>query len=160
MTDSFSLDAYTLRDTTITMSETNSSTCLNLCLRKASRVITQIYEQQLAEFNLKSSQFSILHALKQSGETTAKTLQNLLVLDQTTLSRGLKPLIRDGYIDVHPGQDRREKLLKLSEKGVELHQKAEKKWHQTQDQVRNKLGEETTIQLVELTKKITSIKHN
>ena len=95
--------------------------CMNLSYRKASRVISQIYDRELAELGLKCSQFSILRAVRLMQQTTNAELQELLVLDQTTLTRGLKPLIRDGFINSEPGLDKREKLLSLTRQGKNLY---------------------------------------
>ena len=80
---------------------------MNLSYRKASRVISQIYDRELADVGLKCTQFSILRAVRELRQTTNAQLQELLVLEQTTLTRGLKPLIRDGYIKIEPGLDKR-----------------------------------------------------
>ena len=123
---------------------------MNLSYRKASRVISQIYDRELAEMGLKCTQFSILRAVREMRRTTNAELQELLVLDQTTLTRGLKPLIRDGYIKIEPGQDKREKLLSLTTEGKSLYRKAAKRWQQAQDTVIRKLGPKTSEQMLEM----------
>ena len=132
--------------------------CINLSYRKASRVISQIYDRELAEVGLKCGQFSILRAVREMRQTTNAELQELLVLEQTTLSRGLKPLIRDGYIKIEPGQDRREKLLSLTREGRNLYSRADKKWQQAQDAVVGKLGRETSEQMMEMNKALVALR--
>ncbi len=132
--------------------------CMNLSYRKASRVISQIYDRELAELGLKCSQFSILRAVRLMQQTTNAELQELLVLDQTTLTRGLKPLIRDGLINSEPGLDRREKLLSLTRQGKNLYSKADKKWQQAQDAVIRKLGRKTAEQILEMNKALVALK--
>ena len=131
---------------------------MNLSYRKASRVISQIYDRELTEVGLKCSQFSIIRAVGEMRQTTNTELQELLVLEQTTLSRGLKPLIRDGYIKIEPGLDRREKLLSLTAQGKLLYRKADKKWQQAQDAVISKLGRETSEQMMELNKALVALR--
>ena len=132
--------------------------CMNLSYRKASRVISQIYDRELAELGLKCSQFRILRAVRLMQQTTNAELQELLVLDQTTLTRGLKPLIRDGLINSEPGLDRREKLLSLTRQGKNLYSKADKKWQQAQDAVIRKLGRKTAEQILEMNKALVALK--
>ncbi len=131
---------------------------MNLSYRKASRVISQIYDRELVKVGLKCGQFSILRAVREMRQTTNVELQELLVLDQTTLTRGLKPLIRDSYIKIEPGLDKREKLLSLTTKGKELYNKADKKWQQAQDAVIRKLGCKISEQMLTMNKALVALK--
>jgi DNA-binding MarR family transcriptional regulator len=144
------------------MSDTKTSggqlPCMNLSYRKASRVISQIYDRELAEVGLKCTQFSILRAVRELRQTTNADLQEQLVLEQTTLTRGLKPLIRDGYIKFEPGLDRREKLLSLTNKGKDLYHKADKNWQQAQNTVIRKLGRKTTERMLEMNKALVALR--
>ena len=72
--------------------------CFQLAIRKSSRLITQFYQERLSGVGLKVGQFSILRAVNFRKQTSNKELQTILELDQTTLTRNLKPLIRDGYL--------------------------------------------------------------
>ncbi len=132
--------------------------CMNLSYRKASRVISQIYDRELAEMGWKCTQFSILRAVREMRQTTNAELQELLVLKQTTLTRGLKPLIRDGYIKIEPGQDKREKLLSLTTEGKNLYRKAAKSWQQAQDAVIRKLGRKTSEQMLEMNMALVALR--
>ena len=144
------------------MNDTTSSgaqlSCMNLSYRKASRVISQIYDRELAEIGLKCSQFSILRAIRHMRQTTNAELQELLVLEQTTLTRGLKPLIRDGYIKTEPGLDKREKLLSLTAQGKDLYKKADKKWQRAQDAVVGKLGQGKSEQMLKLNETMVALR--
>lgn len=132
--------------------------CLNLSYRKANRVISQIYDHAFFSVGLKCSQFSILKAVQQLGQTTNAELQELLVLEQTTLTRGLKPLIREDLIQSEPGQDKREKLLSLTTQGKKLYAKADKLWQQAQNTVIKKIGQETAEQILAMNKLLIALK--
>jgi DNA-binding MarR family transcriptional regulator len=132
--------------------------CINLSYRKASRVISQIYDHEFAETGLKCGQFSILRAIHHMHQTTNAELQDILVLDQTTLTRGLKPLIRDGYIMAIPGEDKREKLLSLTKNGIDLYNIADKKWQKAQDAVIKKLGRKTAEQMIEMNMALVALR--
>ena len=132
--------------------------CINLSYRKASRVISQIYDRELAEVGLKCTQFSILRAVRVLRQTTNMELQDQLVLEQTTLTRGLKPLIRDGYIKIEAGLDKREKLLSLTTKGKDLYLKADKKWQLAQNAMIKKLGRKTTDQMLEMNESLVALR--
>jgi len=132
--------------------------CISLDLRKANRVMSQIYDQYLSACGIKGTQFTILRATNVLGQTTNKQLQEVLVLDQTTLSRNLKPLLRDGFISAKEGDDRRVKVLTLTQDGYKMFEKADKQWQQAQTEVKEKLGEKNTALLHSLSNAIVSLK--
>lgn len=132
--------------------------CLSLGIRKANRVMSQIYDQHLADCNLRSTQYSILRVLYHRGEATGRDLRNFLVLDQSTMSRNLKPLLRDGFIVQSEGEDRREKPLKLTSKGRTLHKKAAPLWEKAQAEVKRRLGAEMSQQLLVVSDAIVALK--
>jgi DNA-binding MarR family transcriptional regulator len=83
----------------------------------ASRTITQFYDGRFREIGLRSTQFNLLAAIEESGPVPMTRLADILVMDRTTLNRDLKPLVRDGLIVVSPGEDRRIRLIDLTEAG-------------------------------------------
>ena len=133
--------------------------CINLNMRKANRVLNQIYDGQLAKSGLKGGQYSILRALSELKESSNRDLQDVLVIDQTTLTRGLKPLLRDGYIRSRPGEDQRVKLLRLSPRGKDLYKEATRQWKKAQEQVAARLGERTIKQLFAISDSVVGLKN-
>ncbi len=132
--------------------------CLAHALRRADRVISQLYNEHLAPLGLRVTQFSVLRALDLMGKTTAAQLREALVLEQATISRALKPLIRDGYIQVEPGVDGREKQLSLSKQGKQLYNKALVPWQQAQEKLQAKLGKQSAKDLINLSNLIVETK--
>ncbi len=132
--------------------------CMNLSFRKASRVISQIYDRELADCGIKCTQFTILRATFLRKQTSNAELQIILVLNQTTLTRGLKPLIRDGLIRVEAGEDRRQKILSLTMKGEDLYLQAEKRWRRAQKFIHKKIGPEKIDLMVELNNSIVELR--
>lgn len=136
----------------------NFEHCLNLELRKANRVLSQIYDSYLSPIGLKTSQYSILRAIRYLKQTTNRELQDVLVLDQTSLSRALKPLVRDEYVAVSAGTDRRQKQLQLSDSGRQLFSEAESLWEQAQAYVSARLGQEGKAALLEVSDAVVGLK--
>ena len=132
--------------------------CINFSMRKANRVLNQIYDNKLAECGLKGGQFSMLRVIHRLKETTNSELQDVMIVDQTTLTRGLKPLIRDGYVQTRPGTDQRVKLLSLTSEGEALCKRATKHWEEAQKMVAQRLGEDTVQQLFALSDSVVSLK--
>ncbi|MBU3071330.1 MarR family winged helix-turn-helix transcriptional regulator [Aestuariicella sp. G3-2] len=141
-------------------SDAHIEPCLALKLRQANRVLTQIYDQDMNGQGIKITQFAMLRAIYYMGEATNRSLQEVLVLDQTTLSRNLKPLIRDGYIQSQPGRDKREKVLQLTDEGKALFKSASKDWRHTQQQLKATLGDELVDKLLSVGDAIVELKDN
>jgi DNA-binding MarR family transcriptional regulator len=121
-------------------------------MRKSSRLITQFYEDRLSAVGLKSGQFSILKAVSFLKQTSNKELQGILVIDQTTLSRNLKPLFRDGYLKLSAdSNDARIKLISLTTQGKSLYKKADPIWQKAQNDLEKKLGSEEVQNILKLT---------
>lgn len=133
-------------------------TCLNFHTRRANRVLNRIYDGHLQACGLKSGQFTLLRVIERMKQTTNREIQDVMLIDQTTLTRTLKPLIRDGYIEVNPGEDLRVKLLSLSPQGKKLFLQATKYWQNAQDEVKRRLGAQYTKQLLAITNAVADLR--
>jgi DNA-binding MarR family transcriptional regulator len=118
------------------------ASCTCFSLRKAARVVTQLFDEQMAPSGLLVTQFSILGVIATMKESTMNQLAQYLVMDRTTLTRNLKPLEREGLIQITPGKDKRTRLISLTLKGVIALQKALPIWEQTQASMISQLGKE------------------
>jgi hypothetical protein len=88
------------------MDVTEPANCTCLGLRKAARAVTQMYDQTLKPAGLRSTQFSLLVAAERAGPRGIGELAELLVMDRTTLTRNLKPLLVRGLLERAEGADR------------------------------------------------------
>lgn len=116
--------------------------CAFLNLRKASRVVGRLFDNTLAPCGLKATQLSVLVLTLISGEPTVTNLARLLMMDQSTLTRNVRPLLRRGFIRITSGVDRRTRVITLTAKGVHVVSSAFPYWEQAQDHVTTKLGDE------------------
>ena len=127
----------------------NIEPCFNLKLRQADRVLTSHYNAYLNECGIKVTQFSVLRSLWYMQRCSQQALEKALLVDQATLTRSLKPLIREGYIARAPDTaDRRVMLCSLTDSGKALFKLAEKQWQLAQKSVEEKLGPEVIEQLL------------
>ena len=93
------------------------SPCLCNALRQASRAVSRLYDEELRGVGLRTTQYSLLRVLARAGEVRQGDLGELTSLDETTLSHNLPLLVRAGWVAVRRGEDRREKLLAITEAG-------------------------------------------
>ena len=130
--------------------------CANL--RRAARLVTQLYEQELRRAGLRATQFTLLQALDIARNISQGTLGRVLGLDSTTLTRELASLRRKGWIQSKQGKDRRSVQLTLSARGRRKYRRARPYWLAAQNRLRRTLGTvhwnrtlEATIRTAELT---------
>src|SRR5437667_10947107 len=90
------------------------STCVCSTLRMVTRAMTQLYDDVLRPSGLRVTQFSILGTIARLGEANLKQLQHALAIDQTTLTRSLNLLERDGVIERAAHPDGRIKAMRLA----------------------------------------------
>lgn len=127
--------------------------CMCASLRRASRALTQAYEEALRPLGLRATQFTILQVLALAGQVSQRKLGEILAMDSTTLTRTLRILSRHGWIDERQGEDRRERLLRLSKAGRRKLEMTTPVWQETQDRLRRRLGQQEWRELFELTGK-------
>jgi DNA-binding MarR family transcriptional regulator len=60
-------------------------------------------------------------------------------LDETTLTRNLRPLLDAGWAAIEPGEDRREKLVRLTAAGAAKLTRARPAWERAQARMRSRL---------------------
>jgi DNA-binding MarR family transcriptional regulator len=109
-------------------------------LRRATRALTQLYDDLMAPSGLRVTQFSLLRTLGRSGKATMSDLAGTLLLDRTALSRTLDPLAARGLVAVAPGRDARTREVSLTHAGESAVHGAEPHWRRAQAQVARKLG--------------------
>jgi len=115
------------------------SPCVCNTLRMVSRVVTQLYDDCLRPSGLRVTQFSILAAVARLGEASLKQLEDELAIDQTTLTRSLALLERDGVLERAAHPDGRIKAMRLTAKGRRALEAARPLWAQAQGKVLREL---------------------
>jgi DNA-binding MarR family transcriptional regulator len=125
-------------------------------LRRASRALSQLYEEALRPVGLRATQFTILQLLSVAGEVTQGVLGQMLAMDSTTLTRTLGIMARQGWIEKRRGEDRREWRMRLSKAGRDQLKRALPEWQNVQTRLRTTLGNELCESLLKLTNKVTN----
>jgi DNA-binding MarR family transcriptional regulator len=91
---------------------------------------------------LQATQFTLLVTIALAGTAPITQLAKVLVMDRTTLTRNLKPLEKQGLVQVAPGEDQRMRLVTLTEPGQQALTKALPLWEKAQAQAVKVLGAE------------------
>ena len=131
--------------------------CLCNALRQATRAVSRLYDEELRGAGLRTTQYSLLQRLRRVGEVRQRDLGGLTSLDETTLTRNLRPLIDAGWVAIRPGEDRREKLIRLTDAGVAKLHEARPAWERAQDRLRSRLPKGTWASLMDLLPELTRL---
>jgi DNA-binding MarR family transcriptional regulator len=141
--------------------------CLDSTVRRASRALTQMYEQAIRPLGLRSSQFTILQFLSLAEEVSQGRMAEMLAMDSTTLTRTLEIMLEHRWVaerrgdpergDAKPREDRRQRYLRLSKAGKEQLDRALPVWEKVQSQLQHHLGEQSWKDLFRLTNKLTEL---
>lgn len=116
--------------------------CMCASVRRASRALTNLYDEILAPSGLRVMQFSLLAHLAGVDEATVTRLAEVRVIDRTTLTRNLTPLERDGLVTVTAGADRRTRVVRITDAGRAAMKRAFPYWRIAQEQIVSGLGTE------------------
>lgn len=130
-------------------------TCLNGKLRKLHRIISAAYMSNLKPFGLRGSMLSILFIIGKRPGVNQKTIADILILDQSTMSRDLKKLVEKGWVDFFKGGvDARNKQLRLTNEGIELLEEVTPVWESMHHTVEEVLGKHNIMQIDLITEAI------
>src|SRR3546814_21088379 len=91
--------------------------CTCAVLRRATRRLTQVYDEGMRPSGLKLTQYSVLNILAQAENTSITDLADRLMMDRTTLTRNLGPLEKAGWVRIGRGHDARSRAVPLTEIG-------------------------------------------
>ena len=131
--------------------------CLCNALRRADRAVSRLYDEELRGVGLRTTQYSLLRRLRSAGEVRQRDLGGLTSLDETTLTRNLRPLIDAGWVATRPGEDRREKLIRLTDAGEAKLHEARPAWERAQERLRSRLPKETWSSLLDLLSELAQL---
>jgi DNA-binding MarR family transcriptional regulator len=122
------------------MDVTTPVNCTCLGLRKAARAVTQMYDEALRPSGLRGTQFSLLFLVEREGPCGITEVARMLVMDRTTLTRNLKPLLDQKLLEVVDGPDRRRRPIAITAKGREVLARALPLWREVQERLAVGLG--------------------
>ena len=114
--------------------------CTNFKLRQMLRRVAQLYDQQLAQAGLKTTQYSLLSHVLKLGPIRPGELAQAMTMDASTLTRNLKPLLAAGWLSLGAGTDGRSRLVAITEAGRAKRAEAQKHWRSAQQQLNQTLG--------------------
>lgn len=128
--------------------KTCAQSCAAANVRRASRAVTKLYGQFMAETGLEPTQYSLLVACSLTGVATVSKLADFFVMDRSALARNLAILEKRGLLKVKPGEDRRTRNVALTPFGEATLANAMPHWREAQDMVETRFGAERLRKLL------------
>ena len=124
--------------------------CLCTKLRRASRGVTRIYDEALADVGLNAAQFSLLRNLQRLGRPSISALAEAMGLDRSTLGRNLRVVEGRGLLQLGGGSDQRSRQVALTDAGVRVLEQGAPLWERAQQELALRLGADKRAELMAL----------
>ena len=123
---------------TLMVAETDDNVLMRT--RRLSRAVTEIYDLKLRPFGISAVQFSLLEMIGRMEPTTRAVLARKQELDKSTLTRDLKSIFLEGWVEeVREQANGRSRPIALTKSGKQLLVDAEPAWLAAQDEVKSLL---------------------
>jgi DNA-binding MarR family transcriptional regulator len=114
--------------------------CYCATVRQLARAVTVLYAEVLGDSGLHATQHTALQVLEKAPRLTTTELAQMLGMDQTTATRTLALIRKNGLAADSVGGDRRERRWALTSKGQVLLRKLRPRWEAAQEAFENRLG--------------------
>jgi len=121
--------------------------CIGFRVRMLNRVMTRIYDEELRPHGIKFSQMNILTAVTLHGPVQPVDVAGILAIEKSTLSRNLRIMEENGWIESTPGEAGNTLQLRTTAAGKRLLKSAAPAWRAGQDAVTALLGDAATTTL-------------
>jgi DNA-binding MarR family transcriptional regulator len=134
---------------------TSRSQCACSKLRQLTRKFSNLYDHYLAADGLSIGQYSFLARIGRYGPVGVIPLALDFGMDRSTMSRGLKPLINEGWVEtvdlpLEMLTDKRSFGVRLTPAGQKKWKSALPNWEKAQREIDKMLGDDKLDQLIAL----------
>jgi DNA-binding MarR family transcriptional regulator len=117
-----------------------TGTCAALNFRRTARAITRLYDLALVPSGIRATQMAILTAVAKFQPVSMSRIGEILVLDQTTLTRSLRLLGKQGLLSVSTRSTQRQRFVTLTDSGVKALALAVPLWRAVQAKFLSDMG--------------------
>jgi DNA-binding MarR family transcriptional regulator len=131
--------------------------CVCSALRAASRRVSQLYDDALAPLQLTITGYFLLGRIDALRTPSMNELAAAAMMDRSTLSRNLKPLVDGKLVAVQPGADRRRKEFSLTAAGRARLGAAYPRWRAAQQRFKKAYGAADARALATLLRKTLTL---
>ena len=130
--------------------------CYCASVRQAARVISQYYESALKDTDVTITQFTLLTLLDKVKVARVNDIAAALAMDQTSLSRTLALMERDGLIMPAASEDLRETRWQLTATGRRQMRSVLPRWKAVQKKVEKLIGKDQAARLKTVAQRLST----
>lgn len=123
-------------------------------LFQKSRFLSNEVNNTLNQHGLYASQWSVLYCIQLHEEMTLTQIWKYLNVEAPTITRTVTRLSELGWVEIHPGKDRREKSVRLTEQALKDFPAIKASMIEFEDRMVSNLSSEEEILLIKLLQKI------
>ncbi len=138
---------------------TDPANCTSFKAKQFSRLIARQFDAELAASGLKTSQYSLLTHILKRGPLNLSDLAQRMGLSVAALSRNLKPLEVQGWVERVPGVDTRARIVSITEAGVMKQEQTHALWELGQQRVNALIGIDEVLELHQVINRCTMNMH-
>ena len=121
--------------------------CTNFKLRQLMRRVGQLYDAELAQAGLRTTQYSLLSHVLKLAPVRPVDLARAMKMDASTLTRNLRPLVDAGWVTLDAGPDARSRFVNATAAGRAKRQEAQRRWRVAQESLNRRLGSARVLAL-------------
>jgi DNA-binding MarR family transcriptional regulator len=140
----------------------SDSPCIVAAMRAATRRLTQLYDEAMVPTGLRVTQFHVLSELarRSADPPTVGELAEILTMERSALGQTLRPLERDGFIDLgHDKRDGRRRPVKLTRAGKDKVARGRRYWAGAHEKFEQFFGDGQSVFLRETLRGIAESPH-
>lgn len=112
--------------------------CVAFRVRRASRIVSRVYDRSLAAAGLTATQLTLLAAVANRPDLRMAELADELGFEPSSLSRSIALLVRKKWLRTTPASlsaDRRERFFEVTDAGREMVRAAWQRWQVAQAEI-------------------------
>ena len=121
---------------------TGTGYCASFNFRRTARAVTQLYDAALQESGIRSTQFAILVGIAKKQPVSISALAAVLTIDQSTLTRSLRLLQKEGLITISERSTMRQRFLTIAPKGARTLARSLPLWRKAHKEIVTTIGAE------------------
>jgi len=133
--------------------------CSSFKLRQLTRRVCQHFDHIVGSAGLKTTQYSLLSHIAKLGPVRPGELAAAMEMDASTLTRNLQPLLKQGWVEVGPGDDGRSRLVRVTEAGRVKRAEAQRDWKRAQIAFNAQMGDARVVRLHALIDECLALMH-
>ena len=141
----------TARKTTVSReAPATPSGCTHFKLRQLTRRVSRHFDRIIGSAGIKTTQYSLLSHIERLGPIGPGELARRMSMDASTLTRNLKPLLKQGWAELGPGANGRSRVVVATAAGRAKRLEAGRQWKRAQVEINQRLGNARVVQLHDL----------